>query len=663
MSQDWRDGVAPPVSSEFKPEVKHLAGGRTFNEAEALNELAPIQSALRPEQAEALLAISALLNRDLNPTRVLHGLISQIKALFHADRVGVFLRENLTGSDKEQASNKGDMGAVVCAASIGLSEEYIRSIVAFYEDKEFRHFQSLRRPLYIANAQTDVRLSVLRNLNKQEGLHAILTLPLLNHENLIGLLELYHDQPRSYTNDEIRILSIFANQAALSITNSRLYEESRRREQEIRLLSEAGRAFSSSLKLREVLQSVALASMKLLGNTVMVFIVQEGTVSATPILWDTDFPTPEGQPKNSILRSTRPVAPGEGAVGKALQSGVPFFLSDARDIIRAASFIRPEEKVLSLLCVPLKAYGKTVGVLVSYQVSYGLEEIEPLEDYHTHLAIQLADRAAVAIENARLYDAEKREQKVKDEFLALVSHELRTPLTSIKGYNHLLGKRLDFPAPLDPKEQGRVAEGLRHYTQAMGSQVDRLQALIENLTSISHIETGKLDLKLIDTELVGLVRAQIEQIEAEFKMAREPRLRHEFELKALPQIIQAQADPVALGRVVYNLLSNAVKFSPKGGSIRVRVQQGTDELYIQVQDEGIGIAPDMQERIFERLFKANAHPNRANGLGLGLYIGKHLIEGMSGRIKVESNEGAGSTFTISLPRPPKATEEPLITLQ
>lgn len=663
MSQENRDGlIATNINADneetFKPETRHvvMAGGRAYQEQERLNELAPVQSALRPEQAEALLSISGLLNRNLDPGDVLYNLISQIKSLFHASRVAVFLRENLL-TDAEGAL-KGDIGSVVCAASLGLSDTYLQGITEYYEEKEFQHLQNLRRPVFIANVQTDSRSAHLRELSQQENFQSLLTLPLLNHENLVGLLELYHDQPRTYTSDEIRILSIFANQAALSITNSRLYEEARRREFESSRLAEAGQAFNSSLRLRDVLQHIATASMRLLGNTVMLFIASEGTPFATPILWDSEQAVPDGLTLTSPLRTTRPVAPGEGAIGKTLQSGVPFYLTDWRDIMKTAPFIRPEEQVNSLICVPLKAYSKTIGVLATYQVSYGLPNIESLQKRHISLAMQLADRAAIAIQNARLYEAEKREKRAKDEFLSLISHELRTPLTSIKGYNHLLGKKLDLPIPLLPQEQTRVGEGLRHYTQVMGGQIERLQSLIEDLTSISQIETGQIEINLVQTELVSLVRAQIEQMEAQFKLARQPRIRHQFELKALPQQIPALVDPEALNRVIHNLLSNAVKFSPKGGTIRVRVQQGSDELYIMIQDEGEGIVPELQERIFERFYKTNASANRANGLGLGLYISKHLVEAMQGRIKVESVESVGSTFTISLPRPPKPTSDP-----
>jgi signal transduction histidine kinase len=656
MSQDGREGISTSFDDDdnFKPEVKHLEGGRTFNEVQRLDQLAPVQSALRPEQAEALLAISAMLNRDLNPSRVLYSLISQVKALFHADRVGVFLRENLP--NQGETDNRADIGPVVCAAQIGLSDDYVNAIITFYEDKEFRRLQNLRRPVYIANAQTDVRLNGLRALNRQEGFLSVLTLPLLNHENLLGVLELYHDQARVYSTDEIRILTIFANQAALAIMNARLYEESQLRELELQRLSEAGRAFNSSLRMREVLQFVAQASLRLLGNTIFVFIVQEGTNFAAPTLWDTEIEAPGSIRKVSPLRSARPIYPGEGVIGKTLQSGVPFFLSDYRDIAKVP-FIRPEEQVNTLLCVPLKVHGKTIGVMVSYQTTYGLE-VEPLQKRHLNLALQLADRAALAIQNARLYEAEKREQRAKDEFLSMITHELRTPLTSIKGYNHLLSKRLDIPTPLDADEQLHVIDGLRHYTQVMDGQIIRLQTLIEDLTSISHIETGQLNLKPVESEIVSLVRTEIEQMEQQFKLARQPRIRHSFELKALPHQIQAYVDPEGLSRVIHNLLNNAVKFSPKGGTIRVRVQQGSDEIYISIQDEGVGMPLEVQERIFDRFYKVSgSHPNRANGLGLGLYISKHLIEGMGGRIKVESAEGVGSTFTIILRRPPRPSEE------
>jgi signal transduction histidine kinase len=246
-----------------------------------------------------------------------------------------------------------------------------------------------------------------------------------------------------------------------------------------------------------------------------------------------------------------------------------------------------------------------------------------------------------------MYEAEKLAQRAKDEFLALIAHELRTPVTSLKGYNRLLAKRLDEQEQ-EGIDIGKTVENLRHYAEVMGAQVDRLQFLIEDLTSISEIETNQLELHKRPTDIAALVRNKVTDLERQIKAARLPRVIHQFEVRSNPNIVTAEVDPGAYERVIQAVLNNAVKFSPKGGLIRVRIQQVLDEVTVTVQDEGVGIKPEDQLKIFERFYKADNSPARANGMGLGLYISQGLMRAMDGHIEVESEEGRGSTFTISL---------------
>jgi signal transduction histidine kinase len=268
----------------------------------------------------------------------------------------------------------------------------------------------------------------------------------------------------------------------------------------------------------------------------------------------------------------------------------------------------------------------------------------PLEDRHISLAQALADRAAVAIANSQMYEAERREQRAKDEFLSLIAHELKTPLTALMGYNRLLGKQVEEKNT----EPQKLKESLQHYSGVMDNQLERLQTLVEDLTSISLIETNQLELHTRPADIVPIIKNQISEMEKLLKSARLPRMIHQFELRAQPTPVLGIVDVPAFERVIYSLLNNAVKFSPKGGTIRMRVQQVVDEVLFTIQDEGLGISIEEQGLIFERFYKASSAAARANGLGLGLYISQGLMKAMGGRIEVESEEGGGSVFTVAL---------------
>ncbi len=608
------------------------------------------EAALQLGQVEALLTISTMLNSDLNAGRVLRDLLVNICALFRANRAAVFLREKLPTPHDDQhpgEARRQDIGRVLCVASTGLTAQYLETITSFYEKKEFRQLQTLRRPIYIADARQDYRLNGLREVNRREGFQTMLTLPLLYHDTLIGTLILYHDQPHSYTPPETRLLTILANQAALAITNARLYETARIREREAAQLADAGRIFNASLKTREVLNRVVRTVGEMIANTALVYIIQEDGNDAYPVAFYSKAVRDGEVRATSPVKESQPLRLGEGSVGKAMQTDVPFVLQEEAEILRALPFLTREEGATSLLCVPLKTRGRIIGAIVSYQIGYG-QAIKRLGDEQLGLAQALADRAAVAIENARLYEAEKREQRVKDEFLSLVSHELNTPLTNIKGFNHLLSKKLEEAISRFGSEQpNRAVEGLRHYTSVIGSQVERLQNLVADLARIPQIETGQLELQLTPLPLLGLVQTEIATIERSLQTPREAKLKHEFELVAPRPNLKANIDGPAFARIVNSLLTNAVKFSPKGGIVRVELAEGaSNTVKLSIADEGIGISEQDLPHIFERFYKASGHLSRANGLGLGLYLSRSLAEAMGGQLTAASIEGRGSIFTL-----------------
>ena len=218
-------------------------------------------------------------------------------------------------------------------------------------------------------------------------------------------------------------------------------------------------------------------------------------------------------------------------------------------------------------------------------------------------------------------------ERLQQEFLAMASHELRTPVTAIKGHAQLM------------RRQGRYSAGA---VDTIVAQADQLGRLIDDLLLASQLEAERLELRPAEVDLVAEARA------AARLGAEGPAIR--VEAPAGPLIVWA--DRQRLGQVFANLLTNAVKYSPEGGEIVLRVSALAGEARVAVIDRGVGIPPEALPHLFSRFYRVAATAERTQGLGLGLYITRRIVEAHGGRIDVESELGRGSTFTVTLPVPP-----------
>jgi signal transduction histidine kinase len=251
-------------------------------------------------------------------------------------------------------------------------------------------------------------------------------------------------------------------------------------------------------------------------------------------------------------------------------------------------------------------------------------------------AQDLAARASVAIENARLYREAREAVRARDEFLSIASHELKTPLTTLQLQIQGLARKLkSFPE--EPAFQGLAAR-----VGTSERQVDRLTALINNLLDISRITAGRLDLDLEPVDLAAVVR----EAAARFRddLARAGCV---LELRADGEC-RGEWDRLRLEQVVMNLLSNAAKYGA-GRPIEISVDGGETTARFFIRDHGIGIPAEHQARIFER-FERAVSDRHYGGLGLGLWIVRQIVDAFGGTIEVESKAGEGSTFTVLLPR-------------
>ncbi|WP_338266002.1 GAF domain-containing sensor histidine kinase [Corallococcus caeni] len=341
---------------------------------------------------------------------------------------------------------------------------------------------------------------------------------------------------------------------------------------------------------------------------------------------------------DALLRS--PPGRARRASHPALQcfrTGEVCFLSrldlQLRDEVFATDAQRPLVQSLSptsALSVPLRARGRTLGVITLFTA----DPQRTLVAADVTMAEELALRVSVALENARLFHDAQSAVRLRDEFLSVASHELKTPLTSLILQHNLIARALEVAGTQGPVT-GKLNTAQR--------QVHRLTALVDNLLDVSRLSLGKLALERAEVDLAQLTRDAVERLEDVFTQARCP-LRLE-----LPRTLTGQWDSLRLDQVLVNLLTNAAKYGA-GHPVTVRAGvDASDEAWLEVRDEGIGIEADALPRLFGR-FERAVSERHYGGLGLGLYISRQIVEALGGRIDVDSQPGQGATFTLRLPR-------------
>ena len=282
------------------------------------------------------------------------------------------------------------------------------------------------------------------------------------------------------------------------------------------------------------------------------------------------------------------------------------------------------------MTVPLVIRGNTIGAI---QLQLERED-RTYNRFDLALAEDLADRAAIALDNAILYSKELEANRLKDEFLATVSHELRTPLTPILGAIYKLrGSRasdVDLQSALDLIERNAR-------TQAR---------IVEDLLDLSRITTGKLEFNRRPTDLVSIIESAINVVRPSTEALG---IRLVTSLEPPPRLIWCDQDRIQ--QVIWNLLSNAIKFARKGDAIDVRLSNSPGWAHIRISDTGIGISPEFLPHIFDRFRQGGTFATRAyGGLGVGLSIVRYIVDRHGGNVRAESGgEGQGATFVVDLP--------------
>ncbi|RUR80780.1 hypothetical protein PCC6912_28020 [Chlorogloeopsis fritschii PCC 6912] len=413
-------------------------------------------------------------------------------------------------------------------------------------------------------------------------------------------------------------------------------------EQTQRFLAQASQTFAAAnLDLQTILDTITRLASEFTGDVCTLSLVSEDGQWLDPVsCYHID---PQIRETISELLKKYPRRADRGMGGRVMQTGEAVLMA-ATSPQEFSAAIKPDYqlefegfKVCSMLLVPLKIQGQAIGVLSLSRHYPG----QPHNLNDQSLMQDLADRAAMAIANARLYEAQQRARaeaeaanRTKDEFLAVLSHELRTPLNPILGWTKLLRR-----GKIDASKTALALDTIERNA--------KLQAqLIEDLLDISRILQGKLSLNSCSVDLISVLNAAMQTVH----LAAEAKAIH-IETNFAAGAINVLGDAGRLQQVFWNLLSNAVKFTPRGGRVEVRLETSDLQVQVQVQDSGRGINPEFLPYVFDYFRQSDSSITRTfGGLGLGLAITRHIVELHGGTITAASpGIGQGATFTVSLP--------------
>jgi PAS domain S-box-containing protein len=326
-----------------------------------------------------------------------------------------------------------------------------------------------------------------------------------------------------------------------------------------------------------------------------------------------------------------------------LRTGKPELVGEITDemLVGAAQDDRHLQLIRSLqlksfICVPLVIAGQVIGLLTFATA----ESRRKYTEADLALAMDLAHRAGVAIENMQLYQALRENDRRKDEFLATLAHELRNPLAPVRNALQILKM---------PRVDAHTVERSR---EMMERQVQHLVRLVDDLLDVSRVMRGKIDLRRERIELATVIARAVETVQP-LMDAQE----HRLNVSISRQSLLIDGDPVRLTQVVGNLLTNAAKYTDPGGRIWLTAERDGDLALLRIRDNGIGLTPEMLPRIFELFVQADHASTKAQGgLGIGLTLVKNLVEMHNGTIQARSEgRGLGSEFVVRLP----LAEQPL----
>jgi len=513
------------------------------------------------------------------------------------------------------------------------------------------------------------------------GVAAFLAVPLRYHGKIIGVLNVFGKDRRSFQRQEVDLLQAFADQAATAIENARLFEDVESTNRRLTALNQVAQTVNRSLHLQDILEAsldTMLGAVKVEAGNIRLWNEREGFLTLA---------AHRGMSEGYVSRM-RHFRLGEGVAGKVFESGEAFLVEDLQQHPELNQMAQ-KDGVRSVASIPIRSREKIVGVMSV--LSHGQRRFAPAE---IDLLTAIGNQIGTAIENAGLYQEVRlaaleleatveartlelqrtnvalrqalyraeEASRAKSQFLATMSHELRTPLNPIIGFSELL----------EDQQFGALNEKQRQYVSRVLTSARHLLALINGVLDLAKVEAGSSALDLDPLHLAQALKTSCEGIRPQ---AAAKGIELQLNIESAPRTLVA--DAARIRQILDHLLSNAIKFTPTGGKVSLsarrvsrpksKVQGQRDRMdevdanpetldhgdlvEISVTDTGIGIKTEDLPKLFRPFTQLDASLTRKHqGTGLGLALTKKLVELHGGTIQGESGgPGQGSTFTVILP--------------
>ncbi len=539
----------------------------------------------------ALYRVSQSLGSSLDLDEVLAQVLDAVIELTHAER-GFLVLSDDGARNLYLRSGRSIEHKSLSDAEMEVSTTVIRTVI------------ESGNGLVTTDAQNDPRFSAQASVMFY-ALRSVLCAPLRAHGETVGVI--YVDnrvQAGIFTEDDLKLLSAFAAQAAIAIENARLYTRTDHalaaRVAELETLSQIDRELNASLELDVVLEIAVRWAIQETGAA--------GGWAALSGVENPDLVVMTGSEKDRVL------SPDDELVARCVRASEPLAFP-------------AEGGTPARLVAPLLHSGQFIGLLA-------VECSPSCSEMALNFLGRLSSRAASAIQNARLFQSVQHAHTSKSKFISVVTHEIRIPMTSIKGYTDLL--RANAVGPVNEMQLS--------FLNTIRTNVERMSVLVTDLSDINYMESGRLRFQRADLLLRDYVDETFNSLRPKID---ERRQSVEIDIAGEPHVF---ADPQRLVQVLSNLVTNANKYTPEGGKISLRAMPANDFVRVEVTDNGIGISPEDQSNLFTQFFRSEDPAVREHqGWGLGLNVAKKLVEIMGGEIGAQSVLKEGSTFWFTLP--------------
>jgi PAS domain S-box-containing protein len=466
---------------------------------------------------------------------------------------------------------------------------------------------------------------------------ALISVPLVYEGRVLGGIAFSFSEATQFDEATRSLLSTFALQCAQALERTRLYDDERRARARLEMLAGTSTALArAQLDLSHVLDTVCREVATRLPDACAINLVgADGRTLEAAAVHHLD---PEAEKHIRMTLELSPTYVGDAtALGQVAATREPKLIPVVPfEQLLAAT--RPEYRahferypIASLVVVPLHAREQTIGTLTCSRSP----KLPPFTAEDQRLLQDIADRAASAIANARLFDAERSARQLRDDFLSIAGHELRTPLAAMQ-------LQVDSLRTLAARGTFETNPGLLlERLEKSARSVNRLGALIRQVLDVSQLVRGQLAYDREDVDLRAVVAEVVER-------ASEHAQRAGSTITFADGVnVVGQWDRGRLDQVITNLIDNAIKYG-EGKPIEISVTQTDGVASLVIRDQGIGIAAAAQDRVFGR-FERGVSDRNYGGLGLGLWISRQIVEAHGGKISFRSEEGFGTTFLVELP--------------